>query len=111
LPAFTGDDVAAAALAIAEPAVLFDAMTPSTRAVPSGEGYTLTGVKSGVVRGADAEVFVVGAMLDGKPALFLLESSSAGLEVEADPSMGVRAAGLTRLTLTDAPAQLLGDAE
>jgi alkylation response protein AidB-like acyl-CoA dehydrogenase len=54
-------------------------------------------VKSAVVRGADAELFVVAAQLDGTPALFLVESGTEGLEVEADPSMGVRAAGLSRL--------------
>ncbi|GGD25788.1 acyl-CoA dehydrogenase family protein [Nocardioides daphniae] len=111
LPAFTGEDVAAAALALAEPSVLFDAMAPTTTAVRSGDGYRLTGVKSGVVRGAAAELFVVGAQLDGRPALFVVPSSATGIEVEADPSMGVRAAGLTRLTLTDTPAELLGDTD
>lgn len=111
LPAFTGDDVAAAALALAEPTVLFDALTPATRAVRDADGYRLTGLKSAVVRGHEAELFVVGAMLDDSPALFLVESSGGGLEVGADPSMGVRAASLSRLTLTDAPAQLLGDAD
>ena len=39
-------------------------------------GYLLNGVKSGVVRGADAELFVVGAELDGKPQLFIVESGA-----------------------------------
>lgn len=99
LPAFTGDDVPAAALALTEPTVLFDVLTPGTKAVRKGDGYVLTGVKSGVPRGDDAELFVVGADLDGTPALFLVESSVAGLTVEADPSMGVRAATLSKLHL------------
>ncbi len=111
LPVFTGDQVPAAALVLSEPTVLFDVMTPATTAVRDGDGYRITGTKSAVVRGAEAELFVVGAQLDGKPALFLLESSGEGLEVEADPSMGLRAASLTTLTLTDAPAQLLGSAD
>ncbi|MBE7324420.1 acyl-CoA dehydrogenase family protein [Nocardioides sp. Y6] len=111
LPAFTGDDVAAAAVALAEPMVLFDAMTPATRATRTDDGFTLDGVKSAVVRGAEAELFVVGALLDDRPALFLVESSAAGLTVEADPSMGVRAAGLTKISLDGTPAQLLGDSE
>ena len=101
LPAFTGDEVPAAALALNEPTVLFDVLDPSTTATRSGEGYVLNGVKSLVVRGAEAELFVVGAELDGKPVLFLVEGGTAGLEVEGDPAMGVRAAGLSRLTLTD----------
>jgi alkylation response protein AidB-like acyl-CoA dehydrogenase len=101
LPAFTGADVPSAALALTEPRVLFDVLSPSTTAVRDGDGYVLNGVKSLVPRGADAELFVVGAELDGAPVLFLVESSTDGLAIEADPSMGVRAASLTKLALTD----------
>jgi alkylation response protein AidB-like acyl-CoA dehydrogenase len=101
LPAFTGADVPAAAIALTEPAVLFDVLSPTTTAVRTAEGYILNGVKSAVPRGAEAELFVVGALLEGAPVLFLVESSTPGIAVEADPSMGVRAAGLARLTLTD----------
>ncbi|MGN6161503.1 MAG: acyl-CoA dehydrogenase family protein [Marmoricola sp.] len=114
LPAFTGEDVPAAALALAEPTVLFDVMSPATTASKSGDGYVLNGVKSMVVRGAEAELFVIGADLDGKPVLFLVESSTGGIEVEADPSMGVRAAALTTLHLknvTVGPEALLGAAD
>ncbi|MDN4162081.1 acyl-CoA dehydrogenase family protein [Nocardioides abyssi] len=101
LPAFAGDDVPAAALALNEPTVLFDVLTPSTTAVRRGDSYVLNGTKSLVPLGSEAELFVVGAFLDGAPVLFLVESSAAGLAVEGDPGMGVRAAGLTRLELTD----------
>lgn len=109
LPAFTGaldgqgagQGVPAAALALTEPTVLFDALEPSTTAVREGDGFVLNGVKSAVPRGAEAELFVVGARLDGEPVLFLVESSTDGLAVEADPAMGVRAASLARLVLTD----------
>lgn len=99
LPAFTGNDAAAAALALAEPTVLFDVLSPATTAERTADGYRLTGVKSGVPGGAEAELFVVGAQLDGQPVLFLVEAAAAGLTAVADPSMGVRAAGLTRLEL------------
>ncbi|MGZ6741024.1 MAG: acyl-CoA dehydrogenase family protein [Nocardioides sp.] len=114
LPAFTGDDVPAAALALMEPTVLFDVLSPATTAVRQGDTFVLDGTKSLVVRGAEAELFVVGAQLDGAPALFLVESSTEGLSVEGDPAMGVRAAGLTTLTLTGVrvPAgNLLGAAD
>jgi alkylation response protein AidB-like acyl-CoA dehydrogenase len=112
LPAFTGEEVPAAALALTEPRPLFDAMSPETTAVRDGDGFVLNGVKSLVPRAADAELFVVGALLDGTPALFLVESSTEGLEIESEPSMGVRAAGLGRLLLKDAKVSgmsLLGD--
>lgn len=106
LPAFTGatDDgqsVPVASLALTEPTVLFDVLNPSTTATRSGDGYVLDGVKSSVVRGADSELFIVGALLDGSPTLFLVESGAEGLTVEADPSMGVRAASLARLALSN----------
>jgi alkylation response protein AidB-like acyl-CoA dehydrogenase len=101
LPAFTGDDVPAAALALTEARPLFDPLAPETTAVKDGDGYVLNGVKSMVPRGADAELFVVGAMLDGRPRLFLVESDTEGLEIEAEPSMGLRAAALSRVVLKD----------
>ena len=101
LPAFTGDDVPAAALALTEPTVLFDPLEPGTTATRTDDGFVLNGEKSLVVRGAEAELFVVGAALDGKPVLFLVESSTPGLSVEGEPAMGLRAASLTRLTLED----------
>ncbi|CAN5626268.1 acyl-CoA dehydrogenase family protein [soil metagenome] len=101
LPAFTGDDAPAAALALTEPTVLFDVLSPSTTATRTADGYVLNGVKSLVARGAHAELFVVGAALEGTPVLFLVESSAAGLAIEGEPAMGVRAASLTQLSLTD----------
>ena len=101
LPAFTGAEVPAAALALTEPTVLFDVLEPATTAERTADGYVLNGVKSLVVRAAEAELFVVGAVLDDQPVLFLVESSTAGLFVEGDPAMGLRAASLGRLHLAD----------
>ena len=97
LPAFSGTDVPVASLALTEPQVLFDVLSPRTTAVRKGDGYVLNGVKSAVVRGAEAELFVVGAQLDGTAQLFLVESKTPGVAIESDPSMGVRAASLSRL--------------
>ncbi|MFA5939317.1 MAG: acyl-CoA dehydrogenase family protein [Sinimarinibacterium sp.] len=104
LPAFVGERPPAAALAILEPRPLFDPLELQTRARRSGEGFVLDGVKSLVPRGAQAELFIVAAQLEGAgpaptPALFIVESSSAGLSVEAEPAMGLRAAATTRLHL------------
>ncbi len=114
LPAFTEDDVPAAALALAEPRPLFDPRHLHTTARRQGDGFVISGVKSGVPRGHDGELFVVGAELEGRPHLFLVESSTPGLTVENDPSMGVRAAGISKLVLEDVEVgsiALLGDAE
>ncbi len=114
LPAFTGDDVPAAALALNEPSVLFDALKPATTAVRDGDELVLDGVKSLVTRGAEAELFVVGARLDGEPVLVLVEAGAAGLSIEGDPAMGVRASSATRLSLhgVRVPADaVLGEAD
>ncbi|MBO9520992.1 MAG: acyl-CoA dehydrogenase family protein [Nocardioidaceae bacterium] len=114
LPAFAGEDVPAAALVLAEPTALFDPFAPATKATRSGSGFVLNGVKSAVVRGAEAELFLVGAELDGEARLFLVESGTEGVTIESDPSMGVRAAGLTRLVLRDVAVEeiaLVGDAK
>ncbi|MET0134347.1 MAG: acyl-CoA dehydrogenase family protein [Kibdelosporangium sp.] len=99
LPAFVGENVPAAALAILEPRPLFDPFALRTTARRTPEGYRLDGVKSLVPLAAQAELFVVAAALDGSPALFIVESASKGLLVEAEPSMGLRAAAMGRVVL------------
>lgn len=114
LPAFTGENVPQASVVIAEPRALFDPFALQTKATRSPSGFRLNGVKSLVPAAADAELFVVAAELDGRPALFIVESDTAGLSVEADPSMGLRAAGLGRLILDNVavPAEaVLGDGD
>ncbi|WP_106177835.1 acyl-CoA dehydrogenase family protein [Prauserella shujinwangii] len=100
LPAFVGENVPAAALALQERAALYDPFRPTTRARRTPKGYRLDGVKSLVPRAADAELFVVSADLEGRgPALFLVESSTEGVSVEAEPAMGLRGAATGKLHL------------
>ncbi len=115
LPAFVGDDVPSAALALLEPRPLFDPFALETRARESDGGYVLSGSKSLVPRAAGAELLLVAAELEGHgPALFLVESGTEGVGAEAEPAMGVRAAATGRLTLHEVgiPASaLLGDGD
>jgi alkylation response protein AidB-like acyl-CoA dehydrogenase len=99
LKEFAGDNVPQACVTIAEPQPLFDPTNLKTTALRTPSGYRLDGVKSLVPAAADAELFIVAAQLNGKPALFIVESSSNGLTVKADPSMGIRAAALGRVEL------------
>src|SRR5205085_7398286 len=64
LPAFIGDTVPAAALALIEPRALFDPFDLRTRARKSGGGYVLEGAKSLVPRARDAELLIVAAALE-----------------------------------------------
>lgn len=113
LPAFVGETAPAAALSILEPQPLFDPFQLRTTARRTADGFTLDGVKSLVPRAADAELFVIAADLeDHGPALFLVESSTSGLTVEAEPAMGLRAASMGRVVLDNVklPASaLLGE--
>jgi alkylation response protein AidB-like acyl-CoA dehydrogenase len=110
LPEFAGEDVPAAALALLEPRAVFDPFALETTARPAdGGGYVLEGVKSLVPRAAEAELFVVGAELEGHgPALFLVESKTERVSIEPEPAMGVRAAATGRLFLEG--VELAGDA-
>lgn len=115
LPEFVGENVPAAALAVMEPKPLFDPFSLDTKATrASGGGFTLNGMKSLVPRAADAELFVIAAELDGKPALFVVEAKTDGVKVAAEPAMGVRASATATLSLENVslPAgSLLGDGD
>ena len=80
LTEFAGENVPQACLAIAEPHALFDPTALKTTAVRTPSGYRLDGVKSLVPAAADAELFIVAAQLNGKPALFIVESSTQGAD-------------------------------
>ena len=111
LPPFVSDDVPGAALAIMEPHALADPMDLHTTAAQNDDGsFTLTGVKALVPRADDAELFVIGAAIDGEsPALFIVEAGADGLFTEPDPAMGLRAASTRKLTLegVTVPAEAL----
>jgi alkylation response protein AidB-like acyl-CoA dehydrogenase len=113
LPAFTGEDVPAAALAILEPRPLFDPLKLETTAKRKGGEWVLKGAKSLLARAKDCELFVVAAEAEGiGPALFVVESGAKGLSVEAEPAMGLRPAATGRLLIENVklPASaLLGE--
>lgn len=104
LAPFTGDSPPRAALAVTEPRPLFDPFRLQTTAarLPDG-GYRLDGVKSLVPSGDRAELVLVAAQVAGEPtpALFLVESGTAGVTVAAEPAMGLRAAHTVRVSLDD----------
>ncbi|HEX8689861.1 MAG TPA: acyl-CoA dehydrogenase family protein [Solirubrobacterales bacterium] len=102
LPAFAGEDVPAAALAILEPVPLFNPLKLATVARRDGEDWVLDGAKALVARASDCELFVVAAEAEGLgPALFVIESGTKGLSVETEPAMGLRPAATGKLLLED----------
>jgi alkylation response protein AidB-like acyl-CoA dehydrogenase len=102
LPAFTGEDTPAAALAILEPRPLFDPLALDTKARRDGEDWVLDGVKSLVAKPGECELFIVAAEAeDLGPALFVIESGASGLSTEPEPAMGLRPAATGRLLLEE----------
>lgn len=102
LPSFTEGDVPTAALVVTEPEPLFDPFALTTVAKRDASGYVINGIKSGAVRGAEAELFVIAADVEGRgPSMVIVEANTDGVTVAADPGMGLRAAGLSRLQFSD----------
>ena len=99
LSEFAGDDVPQACVAITEPHPLFDPTMLKTTAVRTPSGYRLDGVKSLVPAAGSCELLIVAAQLDGRPTMFIVETSSQGVTVKPDPSMGIRAAALGQVEL------------
>jgi hypothetical protein len=96
---FVSENVPAAALAVLEPRALFNPFKLGGRARKQGDDFVLDAVKSLVPRGADAELFIVAAELDGSgPALFVAESKTTGIGVAPEPAMGIRAAATGTVT-------------
>lgn len=115
LPAFAGDNAPAAALCIQEPQALFNPFALKATARATKDGYVLNGVKSLVPRAAQCELFIVAAQVEGKGhALFIVESKTAGISIEAEPAMGLRAAATGRVILENVQmgeGALLGDSD
>jgi alkylation response protein AidB-like acyl-CoA dehydrogenase len=102
LPALVGEDPPAAALALLEPQPLFDPFALRSRVRADGGDLILSGEKALVPLAGSAELFVVAAAdADGRPALFIVEAATPGVDVEPEPAMGVRPAATGRLRLRD----------
>ncbi|MGM0767111.1 MAG: acyl-CoA dehydrogenase family protein [Pseudomonadota bacterium] len=109
LPAFCEPEPPVATIAIDEPRALFDPLDLATRAEITASGYRLNGQKNGVVLGAQSDLMLVAAMLNGRPRLFIVETGTPGLTCQADPAMGLRATQPSIVTLAnvDLPAEAL----
>jgi hypothetical protein len=109
LAAFAEEASPVATFALNEATIAFNPNQLSTKANRSNGGYTLQGEKSLVLVARDAELFLVAAMLDGKPAVFIVEAGSEGLSFKEDPAMGLKAAETLKMRLDNVAAEKLGD--
>lgn len=96
-----GDDVPEASFAVMEEGALGSPTALATTVRERGGARVLDGEKVLVANAERADFFVVAATDEaGRPGLFLVERAADGVTVEAQPAMGLRAAGLGRLRLS-----------
>jgi alkylation response protein AidB-like acyl-CoA dehydrogenase len=93
------------ALAVQERAARYSIAKIEGKAAVAGKEYTLNAIKNIVVAGDYADAYIVSALLDGAPALFMVERSAQGVSAQGHGCQdGSRAA---TVSFVNAPAQLI----
>jgi len=99
LPLFCGEEFVPASTALMEPRATFDPSELLTQASRNTQGFELTGVKTMVPLGLDAELILVIAQLDDEgPAAFIIEGTPDGMIRTVESNMGLRALQLATIT-------------
>lgn len=111
LPAFAEETPPIAAFAVNEARAAFDPNVLATRAHRAGDGFVLSGEKSLVMLGREAELLLVAAEFEGAASVFLVEGGSEGLAFQEDPAMGLKATATMKLRLDNVRAEKLGDSD
>ena len=100
------------AMGMTEPAAGTDVLGMGTVARRTGDGYVLSGRKTFITNGPEADVYIIYAKLDGRITTFVVESRFAGFAKGAKiHKMGMRASTMCELILEDVAvpaANLLG---
>ena len=112
LPEYLAETPVKAAIAVQEPAPLFDPAKLSAKAKKTKAGYTISGVKSLVPFGGEASMYLVAARYKRRNRLFIVPGDAPGVQWQAAPAMGLRATATGTLTLDKVllgPDALLGD--
>lgn len=108
LGAFADEAPPVATFALNEAVPAFNPNQLATIARRDGDSHVLNGEKALVLLGKEAELLLVAAQLDGKPAVFIVQGGSQGLAFQEDPAMGLKAAETLKMRLTDVRAEKLG---
>ncbi|MGI9598813.1 MAG: acyl-CoA dehydrogenase family protein [Acidimicrobiales bacterium] len=96
-----------AALAFTEESGKWDEAGITMEATPSGDGHTLSGVKSFVIDGHTANLIIVAARTDAGVSLFAVEGDASGLSRESLSTMD-QTRKQAKLTFDNTPATLIG---
>lgn len=79
-----------------------------TTAKREGDHFYLDGQKTLVLLGEHADLYLVSAMLEGQPDVFVVERSDT-IAIKSSPAMGLKATETVTLEFQQTPAQRLGD--
>ena len=98
LPLFCTGEFKAATTALLEPRATFEPTAPQMTALANSDGYTLSGTKSMVPLGMDAELVLIVVRLDNDDcAAFIVEGTPDGMTRTAESNMGLLGAQLATL--------------
>lgn len=102
LPEFVKDKYVQGTLAVMEPGMRFDISKTKAKAQRGHSGYWITGEKSLVIAGKEADFILVFAKLEGAGVVpFLLTKDTPGLSWKEERYMGLRAANPMKLILNN----------
>ena len=98
LPLFCSGEFTPATTALQEPRATFEPTQLSTRASSNAAGYSLSGTKTMVPLGLDAElILVIAAMDNGDAAAFIVEGTPTGMTRTEESNMGLRTVQMATL--------------
>lgn len=108
LPRFASGETMSA-YCLTEPGSGSDALSLTTKAVPSGGRYSLAGTKQFISNGAISGAFTVFARLPEGVTAFLVEKGPGVTPGAEEKKLGLKGASTTSLALDGAAGELLGE--
>lgn len=108
LATFADDSALSASFAVQEATAAFNPYQLKTQAIADGQQYKISGEKTLVLLGEQADVLLVSAMLNGQPEVFIVQRDQS-ISAKKTPAMGLKATETVTLKFDQTPAQRLGD--
>ncbi len=108
LAAFADDSALRASFAVQEATAAFNPYQLKTQAIADGQQYKISGEKTLVLLGEQADVLLVSTMFNGQPEVFIVQRDQS-ISAKKTPAMGLKATETVTLKFDQTPAQRLGD--
>lgn len=108
LASFANDAGIRATFATQENTPAFNPFRLTTQATPHQDHYLIQGEKTLVLLAATADLYLVSAMLNGQPDVFVVQRDPS-ISIQKSAAMGLKANETATLHFDNTPAQRLGD--